>query len=309
MSVGRFAVAVLLAAALWSCADDERHFRSGVIDPEHTPTMTTLRANTIITDSGYPRYRIIAPTWLMFEEAEDPRWTFPDGMHMEQYDNAGNIHSTIDCDSATYFSARQTWRLDGAVDIAGAEGQRFLTQQLFWDRIHHEVYSDSFIHIERPDRVIEGFGFKSNDRMTRYVVLHPSGIFPASQFDRNNGDEEYFEPIHNTPDTAAINGPYDVEAAAADDPEDARRTDEAFNGDPTDTIYVSPDAVNRPQRRAARNVLRRRTPYSQQQQKTDSASAPAPAPDAATPPAPRLPVPTGPRSASSTKSVQQNSRQ
>ena len=72
--------------------------------------MTTLRANTVITDSGYPRYRILAPTWLMFDEAEGATPTFPDGMHMEQYDNSGNIHSTIDCDSAVYFTGRQTWR-------------------------------------------------------------------------------------------------------------------------------------------------------------------------------------------------------
>lgn len=253
-----------VAAALWSCADDERPYRQGKVDPEFTPTMTTLRANTVITDSGYPRYRILAPTWLMFDEAQEPRWTFPDGMHMEQYDNAGNIHSTIDCDSAVYFTGKQTWRLDGAVDIASTEGQRFLTQQLWWDRIHHEVYSDSFIHIERPDRVIEGFGFKSNDRMTKYVVLRPSGIFPASQF-KNGGDAD--APQAST-DTDA---PYDAEAAAAEDPEDAQRTDSAFNGDPTDTIFVSTAASQRPQRRAARDVLRRRTPYSRQQ--TDTAKA------------------------------------
>lgn len=227
--------------------------------------MSTLRANTIITDSGYPRYRIIAPTWLMFDNAKEPRWTFPDGMHMEQYDNEGNIHSTIDCDSAVYFTGRQTWRLDGAVDISSVEGQRFLTQQLWWDRIYHEVYSDSFIHIERPDRVIEGFGFKSNDRMTRYVVLHPSGIFPASQFRSQQEDDEPSPAA-----AASVDGVYDAEAAAAGDPTDAQRTDSAFNGEPTDTIFVSTSASNRPVRRAARDVLRRRTPYSQQQLDTTS---------------------------------------
>lgn len=261
------ALPLLMAILLIGCADDDRPSRGGVIDPEHTPTMTTLRANTVITDSGYPRYRIIAPTWLMFDEAEEPRWTFPDGMHMEQYDNAGNIHSTIDCDSAVYFTSKQTWRLDGAVDIASTEGQRFLTQQLWWDRIHHEVYSDSFIHIERPDRVIEGFGFKSNDRMTRYVVLRPSGIFPASQF-RSGDDGEEMAP---TPAPASPDAPYDPVAAASADPVDAQRTDTAFNGVPSDTIFVSTKAADRPQRRAARAVLRRRTPYSRQQEHTDSA--------------------------------------
>lgn len=258
--------------------------------------MSTLRANTIITDSGYPRYRIIAPTWLMFDNAQEPRWTFPDGMHMEQYDNEGNIHATIDCDSAVYFTGRQTWRLDGAVDIASVEGQRFLTQQLWWDRIYHEVYSDSFIHIERPDRVIEGFGFKSNDRMTRYVVLRPSGIFPTSQFKTQQDDDGNLA-------SSSVDSPYDVNAAAAEDPTDAQRTDSAFNGEPTDTIYVSTTASDRPGRRAARDVLRRRTPQPQQRQPQQPSD---------TAPKPRLAMPSALPSAgnnNSATSIQQSDRQ
>ncbi|MCM1028043.1 MAG: LPS export ABC transporter periplasmic protein LptC [Pseudoflavonifractor sp.] len=259
-----------LALGLWSCADDERPTRNGIVDDELTPTMTTLRANTTISDSGYTRYRILAPVWLMFDNAADPHWSFPDGMHMERYDNEGKVNATIDCDSATYFTTRQTWRLDGAVDINATDGQRFLTQQLWWDKLHHTVYSDSFIHIERPERVIEGFGFKSNERMTDYFVTHTSGIFPASQF-QPGARAGYDEPIDpNAP------APYDPMAAALADPIDAQRTDTAFNGVVTDTLYVSSQASQTPRRRAARAVLRRRTPYGEQHRDTTSrAEAPA----------------------------------
>ena len=266
---GSHIAVVCLAALAWSCGDENHVYRKGEIDPELTPTMRTLRANTTISDSGYTRYRILAPTWLMFDEAKSPHWKFPDGMHMEQYDNAGNVKATIDCDSAVYFTSKQIWRLDGAVDINSADGQRFLTQQLYWDRLKHETYSDSFIHIERPDRVIEGFGFKSNEQMTKYVVRRPSGIFPASQFTGSNDEENGASAA--TPSTPmGPNTPYDPVAAAADDPTDAQRTDSAFNGVPTDTIFVSTAASQRKERRAARAVLRRRTPYNRQH--TDTAT-------------------------------------
>lgn len=273
-----------IAALLWSCSDEERPYRQGRVDDDLTPTMTTLRANTTISDSGFLRYRILAPTWLMFENAKEPRWTFPDGMHMERYDNLGKVNATIDCDSATYFTATQTWRLDGAVDIASTDGQRFLTQQLWWNRLDRQVYSDSFIHIERPDRVIEGFGFKSNDQMTDYLVLNPSGIFPASQFNPGGGDAPATAAAAAMPGAPGAPLPppddplYDPVAAAADDPLDARRTDTAFNGIPTDTIYVSSSASQRPRRRAARTILRRRTPYSAQHSDTAAAAMPATSP-------------------------------
>ena len=45
-----------------------------------------------------------------------------------------------------------------------------------------KVYSDSFIHIEREQKTIEGYGFESNETMTNYHVKKVSGIFPANQF-------------------------------------------------------------------------------------------------------------------------------
>ncbi|MDE6341366.1 MAG: hypothetical protein K2K93_03530 [Muribaculaceae bacterium] len=56
-----------------------------------------------------------------------------------------------------------------------------MTQQLFWDQRRNRLYSDSFIHIETPDRMLEGIGFESNDRLTKYTIKHPTGIFPVNE--------------------------------------------------------------------------------------------------------------------------------
>ncbi|MDE5827425.1 MAG: hypothetical protein K2H57_07635, partial [Duncaniella sp.] len=65
--------------------------------------------------------------------------------------------------------------------------EKFLTNQLFWDQRLHKLYSDSFIHIERQDKVLEGYGFDSNEQLTRYNIRNVSGIFPANAF-RSPGD-------------------------------------------------------------------------------------------------------------------------
>ena len=71
--------------------------------------------------------------------------------------------------------------------------EKFLTQQLFWDQRTHKLYSDSFIHIERTDRVLEGYGFESNEQLTRYTIKKVSSIFPASEF-KSKGRQAEEEP-------------------------------------------------------------------------------------------------------------------
>lgn len=166
--------------ALAACTEERRERVADVNDPENVPTMTTTNVATFISDSGYTRYHITTPVWYVYDEARVPRWTFPDGLFLEKYDDLFRPDATLRCDSAVYFSQKRLWRLDGNVRMRNTAGDRFLTQQLFWDQASRTVYSDSFIHIERSDRVIEGFGFNSNENMTRYTVRRPSGIFPVS---------------------------------------------------------------------------------------------------------------------------------
>lgn len=177
--------ALLLGTAMLtatSCDDDKKEIISGNTNPETTPTMTTRDVITLVSDSGITRYKITTPLWLMFEEASEPTWRFPEGVHLEKFNARLKPEATIDCDSATYFKNQQLWRLDGYVNIHNTLGEKFLTNQLYWNQRQQKIYSDSFIHIERQGKVIEGYGFESNERMTRYNVLRVSGIFPAEQF-------------------------------------------------------------------------------------------------------------------------------
>lgn len=182
------ALCLLAACGISACHSDSGHIDPIPIDGNVTPTLVTYDVNTYISDSGYTRYHLTADQWLMFEEADEPNWKFPDGLFLEKFDKDMLQEATIVSDSAIYFSQKKLWRLDGNVRMRNTAGDRFLTQQLFWNQNEHKVYSDSFIHIDRADRTIEGYGFESNEQMTTYTITRPTGIFPVSDFRKQAAD-------------------------------------------------------------------------------------------------------------------------
>ncbi len=182
------AAVVVVGMLVTSCKDDNKEYVSGIVDGETTPTMMTRDVETLISDSGITRYRITTPLWLVYDEAKEPKWKFPNGLFLEKYDLRMNSDATVVCDSATYFSQKKLWRLDGNVRMMNVAKDRFLTRQLYWNQVDRKVYTDSFIHIERHDRTIEGYGFTSNEQMTSYTVNQVSGIFPVSDFRQNRSD-------------------------------------------------------------------------------------------------------------------------
>lgn len=216
--------------AAGGCKEEDR-VGVGDADASQLPTMMTRDVVTLVSDSGVTKFRIETPVWYVYDNADTPVWRFPEGVWLETYDPEMNVQSTVTADSAVYFKHSQLWRLDGHVDIAGVAAQRFLTPQLFWDQRQHKLYSDSFIHIERPDQVLEGYGFDSNEQLTRYNVRSVSGIFPTSAFQPSDGDDE-------PPAQPPVTSQSDEAAPAADEP--ARIVDDA--------PPAQPDNSNAPKR-------------------------------------------------------------
>ena len=176
------AAVVVASVAVWLIVpgkEEVKRYVPNVGNGYTTPTMATTHVSTLISDSGYTRYHMETSLWQMFEDADEPFWKFPEGIELEQYDLDMHPESTVVCDSAIYYSRKRIWQLDGNVVMVNTDADSFLTQQLFWDQNARKIYSDSFIHIVRTDRVIEGYGFESDQSMKYYSVNRPTAILPA----------------------------------------------------------------------------------------------------------------------------------
>ena len=172
---------VLLAILLSSCmSKPERVGQMNIVIPrEQLPVLTTDSVTTLISDSGVTRYKIVAMQWLVFDKTDTPHQEFPKGIYLEQFDEDLSVKASLKADYAYYNENEQLWILKRNVHALNLEGEQFDTQELRWAQKTHSVYSDSAIHITREKSIIEGVGFVSNEQMTKYTILHPTGIFPV----------------------------------------------------------------------------------------------------------------------------------
>lgn len=154
------------------------------------PTMVTTDVDTYVSDSGYIKYHAVTDVWEVYDDTSQPYWRFPNPLIIDILEPGMKPHSHIECDSALYQTSRRLFRFDGNVTAINVEKDTFMTPQLFWDQGATEFYTDSFIHIVKADRILEGYGFRSNERMTRYTILRPTAILPVSAFKKDETDAE-----------------------------------------------------------------------------------------------------------------------
>ena len=179
---------IILFAA---CSEQKAHTAPAIHDRDSVSMMTSYGVNTLISDSGVIKYKIVAERWDVNTVRQPSRWTFEKGIFMEQFDENFHIAGYISADSAWYYDQNKLWELRGRVSIRNANGLIFNSEELWWDGIKHEFYSYKFSRVVTPERMLEGTYFRSDEYMTHYVVTNSEGSFQAEDMegDSQNGQQ------------------------------------------------------------------------------------------------------------------------
>ena len=160
-----------------ACSGGEKNLAEAITERDSLPSMKTLGVTTLISDSGVTRYRVNTEEWMMYDRKKPSYWAFEKGVYMEQFDSIFNVEASIKADTAYYYDKERLWKLIGNVDIQNRKGERFNTELLYWNEATQKVYSDKFIRIQQPDRIITGHGYDSNQPMPIYTIRNIEGIF------------------------------------------------------------------------------------------------------------------------------------
>ena len=191
---------VLLTAsyAMVSCSEEREHTAPAIHDRDSVPVMTTYGVNTLISDSGVIKYRIVTERWEINENRNPSRWTFNKGILLTQFDLKKHVVGYIQCDSAVYFDKDRRWELRGRVRILTAQGLTFYSNELYWDERNHEMWSYSYSHLKTHDKELQGNWFRSDEQMTNYEIRQTKGwgIFSKDEF--MSPADPPFTPIDTT---------------------------------------------------------------------------------------------------------------
>lgn len=176
---------VLLAALLTACEEEHEHTAPAIHDRDSVATMTTYGVNTLISDSGVIKYRIVAERWEVNDKKNPSRWIFEKGIVLTQFDLKKHVLGYITCDTAYYFDKDRLWELRGRVRIHTKDSVEFHGEELYWDEQNHKIWSHKYSRVKSPDREMEGNWFMSDEQMNNYEIRMAKGNFERGDMGRD----------------------------------------------------------------------------------------------------------------------------
>ena len=149
---------------LSACQERREHTAPAVNPRDSVSMMVSYGVNTLVSDSGMMKYRIVAECWEVNQVRNPSRWIFEKGLFLEQFDEKFHVEAYVQCDTAYYFDQQKLWELRGRVRVRTVDGLRFSSEELYWDQNKHELYSYVYSRLVTPDREMEGTYFLSDER-------------------------------------------------------------------------------------------------------------------------------------------------
>lgn len=170
-----FAIILLCLA---SCGRKVKSNQALVAVRDSVPSLHVWDVSTVVSDSGITRYRIESPEWVVWDKASEPNWLFPQGIHFEKFDENLDVFAKVDADSAIYYNKKDSWVLVGNVKAMNLDGETFETELLYIKQKENRIHTSKNIKVTQSDKIINGVGFESNTRLSKYTILNPTGIIP-----------------------------------------------------------------------------------------------------------------------------------
>jgi len=189
---------ILHSLCFTSCEEQKVHTAPAIYDRDSVSMMTSYGVNTLISDSGVIKYKIVTERWDVNTIKQPPRWTFERGIFLEQFDQKFHVEGYITADTAWYYEQQKLWELRGRVHIRNVNGLIFDSEELFWDGQKHEFYSHKFSKVVTPERTLQGTYFRSDEHMAHYEVTNSVGSFQSEDISGENNQQDNGQPADTT---------------------------------------------------------------------------------------------------------------
>jgi LPS export ABC transporter protein LptC len=167
-------ISVFIALILPSCENDLEIINS--FSNKGDMAMQTMKeSQIIITDSGLIQVKITAPVIMNYPLADEPYTEFPNGFHSIFFDSEEKPESDLTANYGIYYTQKALWEARDSVEVINKNQEILNTEQLFWDEKKKLIYSNTSVKVTRPEEIIMGEGFESNENFTRWKIKKIQG--------------------------------------------------------------------------------------------------------------------------------------
>jgi LPS export ABC transporter protein LptC len=179
-------ICLLSGLLLISCGNSEKELSE--YNSKSLRIEEIKNADINYTLGGKAKAKLLSPLMLRVQDV-NPYVEFPKKLHVDFFNESGNVESRLDALYGKYFEQESRVFLKDSVKVINVLGDTLYCKELWWDRSRkgNEFYTDKPVRIRRKLQIIDGVGMDASQDFKAWHIISPVGIInvPNSQFPVN----------------------------------------------------------------------------------------------------------------------------
>ncbi len=185
----KYLSALLLTSVLFFACENDMNEVNRLFSKEETLAETAREVEMVYSDSSILKLRIVAPTLLRHLDKRNPMQEFPDGLLIEFFSDDGRkVVGRMTAGYAQQYDDDERFIVRDSVVWVGSQGERLETEELIWEAEKDKVSTNKFVVVRRPDEIIYGHGFESNQKFTEWRIRAIEGRIKANDLTKDFKD-------------------------------------------------------------------------------------------------------------------------
>lgn len=168
-------VTIIMVTMLFSCGNSINSIQEVAVK-DTFPVEQARDVKMYYSDSGHIEACLTAPVMKRYEnDNQKGILKLTEGLKVVFYDSLGNEETVLTAKYGERFDELQRIVVKYDVVVITSDSEKMYTDHLIWDERANRVYSDVFVKIITPDKIIWGDGFESDESFDQYQILRPKG--------------------------------------------------------------------------------------------------------------------------------------
>ncbi|MBI5913799.1 MAG: LPS export ABC transporter periplasmic protein LptC [Bacteroidetes bacterium] len=175
----------IFGLVLFSACENDMSEVNRLFSKDETQVETATGVEMLYSDSAILKLRIVSPKLVRHLDKKMPFQEFPDGLTVEFFtENGLEVSGRLTAKYAERYENDNKFIVRDSVVWTGGAGERLETEELIWEEETDRVHTTKFVIVRRPDEIIYGHGFESNQKFMQWKIRAIEGRIKAGDITR-----------------------------------------------------------------------------------------------------------------------------
>ncbi len=158
---------------LFACTNDYQEVQN--IGKKITPVDEAINVESYLSQSGKVKAKLTSPLMTSTESNDSPKIEFPKTLHVDFYNDSIKIESRLFAKYGLFYQRKKLVFLRDSVIVFNIKKDTLRCEELWWDQNKEIIYTNTDVHIRKPDESIDGTGLIADQNFTKWTIYNAKG--------------------------------------------------------------------------------------------------------------------------------------